>query len=309
MSNKIDYVVEEEGCARLDKYLRKVFPGITQSMIEKLLRKGLISLNNVRVPASTRVKTGDVINVSNVNLTASCSREETGKISASLLELIKSNIIYEDEYVIAVNKPAGVNVQGGTKVRASISDLLRNIIEGEQLYIVHRLDKDTSGVLLLARKVLVARNLSEELRCRRVKKQYLAVTEGVPPQSNGTIDLPVFCKKRLSKEGNIIVSRDAKTAFSVVKASENYSIMLLKPVTGRKHQLRIHMSQNKCPIIGDSRYNVGGLSRDKLHLHALRITFELFSKSITVSAPVPAYIDETIHTLFGCSLDNIMSCT
>ena len=302
--NRAYHIVDIEGTVRFDRYLRGMFPGITQALIEKLLRKGLILLNDCIVSSSARVKTGDVVGVGDINFVPSYSKKEEKDVSASLLKLMEDSVIYKDEYVIAVNKPAGLSVQGGTKVRESIGDLLHEVIPGEQLHIVHRLDKDTSGVLVLARRISVARSLSEELRCRRVKKEYLAITEGVPLCDSGTIDLPIFYKRPSPKVGNTALAKDAKTSFFRVKSYGNYSIILLRPVTGRKHQLRIHLSQNGCPIIGDSKYNYEGLSKGKLHLHALRMTFEIFDKSITITAPVPMYIEETVRTIFGCSLES-----
>ncbi|MDB1135387.1 RluA family pseudouridine synthase [Candidatus Anaplasma sp. TIGMIC] len=298
MSINGEYSVDaEHDGSRLDRYIRSVLPGLTQSFIERLLRRGEIRLNNKKVASSTRVKLGDVVIVSNVAGIATRAHEVQEVRCDTLLRLIIDNVIYKDDNIVAINKPVGVSVQGGSKVRVSLCDLLEKIIPGETLHIVHRLDKDTSGVLILARRKSVARVISEQLRCRKIYKDYLAVTRGVPGADSGEITIPVFYKR---KQGCVegITEKDARTVFSVVKANEIGAVVLLKPVTGRKHQLRIHMAQSGCPIVGDEKY-CGTEAKGELHLHALKITLELFGCKIAIVAPIPGHMVQTINTLFG----------
>ncbi|WP_249549197.1 RluA family pseudouridine synthase [Anaplasma phagocytophilum] len=289
---------------RLDRYVRSILPGVPQALVEKLLRKGGIRLNNSKALASSRVQRGDTISIFNVDGISSKSNEAKEVHDDSLLRLVRDNIIYKDENIIAINKPAGVNVQGGTKVSISLSDLLNKIIPGEQLYIVHRLDRDTSGVLIIVRRQSVARILSEELRFRRVRKEYLAVTKGVPASNRGEITMPIYCKKQTG-EGETLIPKEAKTVFSVLRSCKNHAVVLLSPITGRKHQLRIHLSQFCCPIIGDTKYskNAEVQQRNSLHLHAFRISLKLFDREIVIKAPVPEYMVVTINELFGDATD------
>ncbi|SCV64496.1 Ribosomal large subunit pseudouridine synthase C [Anaplasma phagocytophilum] len=303
MKSITDYLVAEDKM-RLDRYVRSILPGVPQALVEKLLRKGEIRLNNSKALASSRVQRGDTVSIRNVDRITSRSKEAKEVHDDALLRLVSDNIIYKDENIIAINKPAGVNVQGGTKVSISLSDLLNKIIPGEQLHIVHRLDRDTSGVLIIARGQSIARILSEELRFRRVRKEYIAVTKGVPAFSKGEITMPIYCKKQ-SGVGETLIPKEAKTVFSVLQSSKRHAVMLLSPVTGRKHQLRIHLSQFCCPIIGDTKYSKDTevQQHNSLHLHAFRTSFQLFDREIVIKAPVPEYMIATINELFGDATD------
>ncbi|WP_277812807.1 pseudouridine synthase [Anaplasma marginale] len=183
---KREYLVEGT-CfeVRVDRYLRGLLPGVTQSFIERLLRRGEILLNNTKAKSSTRVSNGDVLSIKHADRIALREKEIRALQHVPLLDLISGSILYEDKNIIAINKPAGVSVQGGSKVKVSIDDVLDKIKPGECCRIVHRLDKDTSGVLVLARNLDVARYLAREFRERRVKKEYIAVTRGVPQPASG----------------------------------------------------------------------------------------------------------------------------
>ena len=295
---KREYLVEGT-CfeVRIDRYLRGLLPGVTQSFIERLLRRGEILLNNTKAKSSTRVSNGDVLSIKHVDRIVLREKEIRELRHMPLLDLINSSILYEDQSIIAINKPAGVSVQGGSKVKVSISDLLDRIKPGECCRIVHRLDKDTSGVLVLARNLDVARYLAREFRERRVQKEYIAVIRGVPQSASGEVSTPIFCKAQ-SATGERIVEKEAKTFFSVVRVLGDFAVVLLRPVTGRKHQLRIHMSQIGCPIVGDNKYCKCGLTeKGMLHLHASLLTFELMGRKLGIAANMPSYMEEKISPL------------
>ncbi|MGN7661391.1 MAG: RluA family pseudouridine synthase [Anaplasma sp.] len=298
-----EYFVEGSHCgARVDRYIRSLLPGVAQSLIERLLRRGEILLNHAKVKASARVSSGDALIIKGIERIVVDEREKRGVSCATLLELISGNIVYEDEHIIAINKPPGVSVQGGSKVRISISDALDAIRPGESCKIVHRLDKDTSGVLALARNLGVARYLAQEFRDRKVEKEYIAVTAGVPDPSVGEVNTPVFYKK---KSGDVwgVVEKEARTLFSVVQSFEGCAVVQLRPVTGRKHQLRVHMSQIGCPIVGDSKHCHAIKFSDGLHLHASLLAFELMGRKVSITAPMPDYMQATIAGLSVKSKD------
>ncbi|WP_238523250.1 RluA family pseudouridine synthase [Anaplasma centrale] len=281
----------------MDRYLRGLLPGVTQSFIERLLRRGEILLNNTKVRSSARVSNGDVLSIKHADRIVMREKEIRRLQHVPLLDLISNNILYEDQNVIAINKPAGVSVQGGSKVGVSIGDLLDKIRPGGCCRIVHRLDKDTSGVLVLARDLDVARCLAREFRERRVQKEYIAITKGVPHSASGEVNTPIFYKVQ-SATGERMLEKDAKTFFSVTRVLGNFAVVLLRPVTGRKHQLRIHMSQIGCPIVGDSKYcKCGPVEKETLHLHASLLTFELMGRKLSISAGMPGYMEEKINTL------------
>ncbi|MCU7611469.1 RluA family pseudouridine synthase [Anaplasma capra] len=291
-----EYIVEE-ACpgVRVDRYLRNLLPGVPQSFIEKSLRKGEILLNNTKTKSSTRVSDGDVLSIKGTHRIEQRGKEIHEFRHTSLLRLISSSIVYEDEDIIAVNKPAGVSVQGGSNVKTSIADLLDKIRPGECCRIVHRLDKDTSGVLVLARNLSVARRLASEFRDRRVHKEYTAITLGIPSPTTGEVNTPILYKAEI---GGGVVSKEARTIFSVVKTLGNFAVVLLHPVTGRKHQLRIHMSQMGCPIVGDRKYcKCDPTGQQALHLHASLLILEPMGRKLSISAPIPNYMEETINAL------------
>lgn len=188
MLQSIKTILIEDDNVRLDRYIRRIFPDLKQSVIEKSLRKGLIKVDDCKAKSSDRVNSGQTITLKHLNYIENANSDR--KYNEKLVNLLRENILYEDEYILAINKPAGVIVQGGVKVKISMSDLLDQIREGETFKIVHRLDRDTSGVIIFARNANVARYLMEEFKGRRVKT-YLALTSGIPSKDSGTIDYPL----------------------------------------------------------------------------------------------------------------------
>ncbi len=202
MSEGIKTILVEDNNVRLDRYIRRIFPNLKQSAIEKSLRKGLIKVDNCTAKSSDRVSSGQTIMIRYLDYIENTNSD--CKYNEKLVNLLRENILYEDEYILAINKPAGVIVQGGIKVKISISDLLDQIREREIFKIVHRLDRDTSGVIIFARNASVAKYLMEEFKGRRIKKTYLALTFGIPSKDNGTIDYPLV-KKYISGQEKVVV--------------------------------------------------------------------------------------------------------
>lgn len=312
MKKTTEYLVECKDAVRIDRYVRGILAGVTQSLIEKLIRKRLILLNGEKTKSAARVSAGDVVSICNADAIEIKKKEIQVKQCEELTKVIQDSITYQNEHIIAINKPSGVNVQGGTCVGISICDLLDKIVPGEELFIVHRLDKATTGVLVLARGITTARRLSEEFRHRRVKKEYIAVTRGVPASSSGVIDLPILRKKNCLENRCSPSLQQAQTHYSVLKSNGTNALFALSPITGRKHQLRIHLSQIGCPIIGDTKYDKEHLSVDPvpLHLHAWKITFTIYDNSITIEAPVHAHMMKTLKELFEISeMDDLVTKT
>lgn len=290
---------------RLDRYIRRIFPDLKQSVIEKSLRKGLIKVDDCKAKSSDRVNSGQTITLKHLNYIEDANSDR--KYNEKLVNLLRENILYEDEYILAINKPAGVIVQGGVKVKISMSDLLDQIREGETFKIVHRLDRDTSGVIIFARNANVARYLMEEFKGRRVKKTYLALTSGIPSKDSGTIDYPLV-KKYVSGQEKVVVDenspQNATTHFSIIaKSKHNVAYLKLQPITGRTHQLRAHLAHINCPILGDGKYGgkkafIDGIA-NKIHLHSHSLSLKLpNNKEITITAPITKHIEKSIEALF-----------
>ncbi|MBN9543472.1 MAG: RluA family pseudouridine synthase [Alphaproteobacteria bacterium] len=285
---------------RLDRYLKKLYPHLIQSRIQKALRKGLIKVDQKRVEADHRVSSGAVISIDKF-LTIDESPEKSKAVKApkevsdKKAKFLLDSILYQNEDIIIINKPIGIAVQGGSKVQMSLDDMLPalqfNATEAPKL--VHRLDKDTSGVLVLARTHQAAVRLSAMFKKDQVDKTYLAVCVGKPKRNKGVIDMPIEVMGQ---------KKDAKTLFNVLDHYGNdLSLIEFKPVTGRKHQIRIHASRAlNTPILGDGKYGgesafVDGLNI-KLHLHARNI--KLMDKTlIDITAPIFPHMKETFRIL------------
>ncbi|MDD9331137.1 MAG: RluA family pseudouridine synthase [Wolbachia sp.] len=304
MPQSIKTISVEDNDVRLDRYVRRIIPNLKQSVIEKSLKKGLIKVDDCKARSSDRVSSGQTITLKHLDYIENTNSDQ--KYICKLVELLRKNILYEDEYILAINKPSGVTVQGGMKVKISMSNLLDQIKDGETFKVVHRLDRDTSGVIIFARNANVARYLMEEFKGRRVKKSYLALTSGVPNKNSGVIDHPLM-KKYISGQEKVVVDKNspknATTHFSILeKLKHNVAYLKLQPITGRTHQLRAHLAHIDCPILGDGKYGgkkafINGIV-DKIHLHSHSLSLKLPSnQNITITAPISEHIEQSIKIL------------
>ncbi len=279
-----EYHVTETGAEmRLDRFLRREIPGLTQAMLQKLLRTGKIRRNGTRAEANARLATGDVLMVPELAAPDAKPRQRhIVKMDLSRLQELEAMILYQDDAVMALNKPAGMAVQGGSGITVHIDGMLDSLRGdgGERPKLVHRLDRDTSGVLLLARTARAAQKLAALFRGRDIEKTYFALLAGVPEPPQGRIDLPL---KRV-EFGNVSRAepagrrdKDAQKAITDYRvldfAGKKFCLVELKPLTGRMHQLRAHCLALGTPILGDAAY--GGIFSEafaaQLHLHARKM--------------------------------------
>ncbi|WP_253300101.1 RluA family pseudouridine synthase [Wolbachia endosymbiont of Chironomus riparius] len=300
--NKTETISVNDNNVRLDRYIRRFFPNLNHSLIEKFLRKGLIKVDNCKAKSNYKVNSGQIITIKYIE-DINPDKKYNKKSDEKLIALIKENILYEDEYILAINKPAGVTVQGG---KTSISDFLDQIRNGETFKIVHRLDRDTSGVMIFARDAKVAKYLMEEFKERKIKKTYVALTSGIPNENNGVINHPLVKKYIFGQEKMVIdenSSQSATTHFSILeKLNNNVAYLKLQPITGRTHQLRAHLAHINCPILGDGKYGgkkafIDG-AENKVHLHSCDVSLTLPNNvKIVISAPISDQIKESIKIL------------
>ncbi len=314
------YIVgADDSNTRLDRWIRRrISDLIPQSLIEQSARKRKIVVNSTKCQASTRVIEGDVIqiaddiiktfnHVKNQSESKSINEKKADKVS-QYKSIIKEWVIYESDDIIAINKPSGFAVQGGSGIDISIDDISHFLVKqgADKPRLVHRLDKDTSGVLLLAKNVKSASKLAEMFKSKDVEKTYWALVVGVPSKEYGKIDLPLL-KSEISHKEKVIVENDegksAITHFRVIdKIGNKYSWLELKPLTGRMHQLRVHTSEIGCPIVGDGKYG-GAKAYDKtmgfsnkLHLHAREINISLTKDkggNIKITADIPKHMQDS----------------
>ena len=280
---------------RLDRWIKNNIGKYPQSLVEKSIRKGKIKLNKKKTNSSYKLKIGDEINFYNFNY--EFKQIKTTKYIPSkknLDENEKSLIDYNDDFIV-INKKAGVSVQGGTKSKNNLIDIFSNsnLFKDTKPYSVHRLDKETSGVMIIAKSYNYAKLLTSLFRLRKIHKTYLAICHGVFKNKKGEI------------RGNLIkyenekkISELAITNYNVISSNNFFSFVELKPITGRKHQLRKQLSFMGNPIVGDVKYNIiKSKNRDqkKLMLHSYKIKFLINNKKFNFKAKLPDYFNDYLN--------------
>lgn len=248
----------QDGEVRLDRFLKRRYPQLTQGRLHKLARTGQLRVDGRRVEASTRVTPGQTIRVPPLPADDATAKRRAERLSAADAAFVRGLVLHDDGAVVALDKPAGLAVQGGPKTTRHVDRLLPALDrDGERCRLVHRLDRDTAGLLLLGRGAGPAAHLTEQFRRGRVTKVYWALVRGKVKQSAGAIDLALV---KAGGPGNERMIGDddgkpAKTLFRVVaRAGRVATWLALRPVTGRTHQLRAHCAAIGHPILGDARY-------------------------------------------------------
>jgi 23S rRNA pseudouridine955/2504/2580 synthase len=290
----VETLLVEDGEAdlRLDRWFRRRFPALTHGRLEKLLRTGQVRLDGKRAKSSDRVQPGQSVRVPPLRLETAPARRTAPAVRPEDLAALKGWILHQDKSVIVLNKPAGLPVQGGTKSERNLDAILAAAADrfGGRPLLVHRLDRDTSGVLVLARNPQAARLLAEAFRGKAARKLYWALVAGKPERPHGMIDLPLA--KRVGAAGERVVALDyeedldldeagarrAKSRYRTIdNAASRVTWLALEPLTGRTHQLRVHAAALGTPILGDGKYGGSGAFvrmegiANQLHLHARRI--------------------------------------
>ncbi|MBF0254855.1 MAG: 23S rRNA pseudouridine(955/2504/2580) synthase RluC [Gammaproteobacteria bacterium] len=276
------YAVDAEDVGqRLDNFLLRYLKGVPKSRIYRILRKGEVRVNKGRVNASTRLAAGDQVRIPPIRV---AEPEPAGAVPRPLQEQLERRILFEDEGLLVINKPSGLAVHGGSGLSFGLIEALRAMRpEATGLELVHRIDRDTSGCLLLAKKRAVLRDLHEQIRFNRVEKRYLALLVGRWKRSKLRVDAPLL--KNVSQGGERVVRVDprgkpAQTQFSVQRRFADYSLVEALLETGRTHQIRVHAAHLGTPIAGDDKYGDAAsndrlreLGLKRLFLHAASIGF------------------------------------
>ena len=306
-------VTEDEADIRLDRFLRRRYPALTQGALQKLCRTGQIRVDGHRVEASARLVAGQAVRVPPM---PAGPEVRPPSVSAADVKEMERMVLHRDEQLIVLNKPSGLATQGGPGITRHLDGLLDALRDGgERPRLVHRLDRDTSGVILLARTPGVAAKLAAAFRTREVEKTYWAVVAGQPDPEEGQIDQPL---KRISGTfGDRTIATDRKdkegqrayTNYRTLDtAGRKLAWLELQPLTGRTHQLRVHCVSLGTPIVGDEKYAqprdngsggsyVEGLA-DRLHLHARALLLpHPAGGTLAVEAPLPPHMRESFSTL------------
>lgn len=295
-------IKSEDDGIRLNRWFLKYYPGLSLGRFQKLLRTKQIKVDGQKAEASTRLSVGQEVRVPPLD------NEKKPVVNNGVSErdakYVENMVIYKDENIIIINKPSGLAVQGGTNTAKHIDGMLDALKfeKEEKPKLVHRIDKDTSGILVLARNRKTADVLTKAFREHTLKKTYLALARGVPVKQEGEIKAPLE-----KVDGKVQVTDGGKAAITEYKVvdfvGERYSLIEASPLTGRTHQIRVHLEHINAPILGDNKYfgkdrERSGLFKDKLHLHSYKIDLSaVCSKKLVIKAPLPDYFRDSLKTL------------
>ena len=263
--------------SRLDRWFKREICNVPQSLIEKSIRKGNIKVNNQKKKSSYKLQKNDKVTIFNINFSKKNFTRQKKKYVATNKEIAFTSrfFIEDNENFVVINKPSGISVQAGTKTRKNIIDILNKTkqFDGFSPFCVHRIDKETTGILIVAKNRKYAQLFTTLFRIRKIHKIYLAIVLGNFNEKKG-----IFKDDLINFEGKKKIFNKALTHFTVLDSNNNYTLLKLSPVTGRKHQLRQQLHMRGHPILGDKKYRI---DRDKfnrksnLMLHAYKIKFSI----------------------------------
>ena len=293
---------EEEG-QRLDNYLLRVLKGVPKSHIYRIIRAGEVRINKKRAKPDSRLCVGDTVRIPPVRT----AQEKTVHVGAQLTQRLHECVIYEDDHLLVVNKPAGIAVHGGSGVSLGMIEALRKTrVDLPYLELVHRLDKETSGCLLFAKKRSMLRSIQALLEARTVKKTYWALlAHPWHGKKSVIVDAPLQKNTLKSGERMVVVTPEGKASQTAFKLLENYQQACwveAMPKTGRTHQIRVHSVVLSHPIVGDQKYGQGIVMDaispiQRLYLHARAIQFNLNGKDYVFQADLDDVFANTLKTL------------
>ena len=282
---------------RIDNYLMCQLNGVPKSLVYRIVRKGEVRVNKGRIKPEYRLKEGDMVRIPPVR---QAEKKAPGKASDKVLQQIESRILYEDKRILILNKPSGLAVHGGSGLSFGLIEALRELRPNDKnLELVHRLDRDTSGCLIIAKKRSALRRLHEQLREGSMDKRYMTLLKGKWKGTSKWVDAPLL--KNVIKSGERLVfvdpkGKDARTQFSPYSVGDEASLMSVKLDTGRTHQIRVHAQHLGYPIAGDDKYGDDEFNRQmkskglkRLFLHAFSLKFHL--PDVETGEDVPIYVE------------------
>ncbi|MGI9261275.1 MAG: RluA family pseudouridine synthase [Woeseiaceae bacterium] len=291
---------------RIDNFLRRELPGLPKGRLYRILRRGEVRVNGGRVRAEYRLVDGDEVRIPPARINAGPESAAPGRIAS-----LENQIIYEDKRILVVNKPSGLAVHGGSGISHGAIELMREARpECRDLSLVHRLDRETSGCLVFAKKRSALRELHERFRLGTVEKNYLALVAGDWQLGEQRVDAPLLVEHRKNGERHVLVSSAGKSAQTIFRLSRTfglYSLMQCQPQTGRTHQIRVHALHTGHPILGDDRYGdveanaaAKKLGLRRLFLHAQSIAFpDNSGNELHFTAPLPDDLDRFLQAIRG----------
>ena len=304
----LQVTVDERGAGqRLDNFLGRILKDVPRSHIFRVIRKGEVRINGKRAKPEARLQANDIVRVPPVR---TGDRAPPRRAPGALVESVTGAIVYEDAQMLVIDKPAGVAVHGGSGVSFGVIEALRAARPDETLELAHRLDRDTSGLLMVARKPSTLRTLHALLRDGKVEKKYLALVKGKWELGKKRIDVPLRTDIRVGGERTVKADASGKEAVSVFKPVQFFgkkaSLVEVTLETGRTHQIRVHAAHAGYPLAGDEKYGEQdfnqrmkelGLGRMFLHAHQLSFVWPETGVEFSASAPLPADLAAVIDVL------------
>ncbi len=293
---------------RIDNFLRTQLKGVPKSLIYRVVRKGELRVNKKRVKPEYRLQAGDLIRVPPLRLSEQSDSVPNARLDS--IQALEKHILYEDRYILVMNKPSGMAVHGGSGLKFGVIEGLRALRpQSKFLELVHRLDRDTSGVLLVAKKRSVLKNLHEQLRTKSMRKNYLALVRGQWQKHVKAVNAPL--RKNTLSSGERIVRVDSEgkpseTRFTIVHKFAKATLVQASPITGRTHQIRVHTLHAGHPIACDDKYGDNDFDQyirshggNRLFLHASDLTFfhPGEGNKMTVRAPLDKHLNKLIENL------------
>jgi 23S rRNA pseudouridine955/2504/2580 synthase len=300
-------VTDAHAGQRLDNFLLRFLKGVPKSRVYRILRKGEVRVNKGRIKPDYRLVEGDVVRIPPIRV---AEAKPAPGVSVRLEKLLSGAILFEDDRLMVVNKPSGLAVHGGSGISLGLIEALRVMRpEARFLELVHRLDRDTSGCVMVAKKRSMLRHLHEQLRNGTIDKRYLALAAGRWPNRRKVVDAPLLKNMLQSGERMVHVSPEGKrslTEFAIVARYQHATLVEAKPITGRTHQIRVHALHAGHPLLGDDKYGdqaafqyfkSKGLKRLFLHAASLTVPMPEDEKSLRVAAPLSGDLQAVIDQL------------
>jgi 23S rRNA pseudouridine955/2504/2580 synthase len=292
---------------RIDNFLYTHLKGVPKSHIYRILRTGEVRINKGRIKPNYRLSVGDVLRLPPIK----CQITTPKVPSSNRLKELANAILYEDDLILIINKPSGIAVHGGTGINGGVIEGLRILYpKAPSLELVHRLDRDTSGCLMIAKKHSMLRRLHNLLRCGEIHKQYLALVQGHWKPRRTTVNAPL--RKNILKSGERIVrvspdGKPATTKFSIERQFATTTLLKVQPLTGRTHQIRVHTAHQGNPIAGDNKYGDEIFNQQMrqhynlkhLFLHASKLNIDLpeIKYHLSIEAPLPPSLQQVVNNL------------
>ncbi|CAL4321583.1 RluA family pseudouridine synthase [Buchnera aphidicola] len=294
---------------RIDNFIRSNFYRTPKSLLYKMIRLGKIKINQRKITPCYKLQLGDILQISNIYLQE--KKSKTLFLNKEFKKKLLSCILYEDKYLLIINKPSGIAVHGGSGLKFGIIEGLRILNpQDKYLELVHRLDRNTSGVLIIAKKKSSLKNLHEQFRMQKIQKKYLALTHGVFLKNKIIVSQPLVKKKLQNGKKIVTINQNGKKSISIFKVKKKFdytTLVSITPKTGRTHQIRVHSAYIGYPIIFDHDYGNKILDKkiqkdnilQKILLHAKKITFNHPNnhKKITIFAPLEKRFQEYLKIL------------